>query len=66
MKEVKLSEFEGTELEREIDYHLSQGGWNDIVFISPAGKVRRIEENLIEFFYRQKKDELDQWTKVVR
>jgi hypothetical protein len=66
MKETALAEFEGTEFEKDIDNHLSNGGWNDIVVISPDKEVIRIEENIIDLFYRQKADELDKWTKVVR
>lgn len=66
IKKVNLSEFEGTKFEKDIDRHLLNGGWYDLVFISPDDEVVRIEENLIELFYRQKRYELDQWTLVVR
>lgn len=66
IKRVSLSKFEGTKFEKDIDRQLLNGGWYDIVVISPKNKVLRINENLIGLFYRQKKDELDKWTLVVR
>lgn len=64
MHEKLIYEFEGTELEQELDEWISNANWEDEIYINPVNEILRIEESQIELFHKQNKD-LSGWTRVI-
>lgn len=61
--EKAIYEFEGTDLEHEIDRIALQCNWGDEIWLSPTGKVLRVDANDSLLFRRQ--NFLVGWMRVI-